>query len=307
MKAKHRVIKKTAELGLVGAVAFGCGYAGTKAGTSTENTASGGSTVTTVSYTSSSGELSGTEVAATISPSVVSIMTEEVQMSYSWYGSQVVSGAGSGIILSEDGYIITCAHVVDGADTITVTTYDGIEYEAEVVGSDTEDDIAVLKIDAEGLTPATIGDSSSVETGETVYAAGNPGGTLSGTITDGIVSAVNREITVSLDSGETITLNVIQTNAAVSPGSSGGGLFDSTGALIGIVNAKSSGEDQEGLGFAIPINTAMEIATDIIENGAYSVSSSETTQNVSENMPSQSQTQTGRTPGMMNNSPQQGF
>lgn len=299
MKIKHRVIRKTAGLGLIGDIAFGCGYAGTKAGAAAENTSAQGSTVTTVSYTSasSSGELSGTEVAAAISPSVVSIMTEEVKMSYSWYGSQVVSGAGSGIILSEDGYIITCAHVVDGADTITVTTYDGTEYQAEVVGSDTEDDIAVLKIDAEGLTPATIDDSSSVETGETVYAAGNPGGTLSGTLTDGIVSAVNREITVSLDSGETITLNVIQTNAAVSPGNSGGGLFDSTGALIGIVNAKSSGEDQEGLGFAIPINTAMEIATDIIENGAYSVSSEET-----QNVPSE----TVRMPGMMT-SPQQGF
>lgn len=299
MKTKHRVIRKTAGLGLIGDIAFGCGYAGTKAGAAAENTSAQGSTVTTVSYTSasSSGELSGTEVAAAISPSVVSIMTEEVQMSYSWYGSQVVSGAGSGIILSEDGYIITCAHVVDGADTITVTTYDGTEYQAEVVGSDTEDDIAVLKIDAEGLTPATIGDSSEVQTGETVYAAGNPGGTLSGTLTDGIVSAVNREITVSLDSGETITLNVIQTNAAVSPGNSGGGLFDSTGALIGIVNAKSSGEDQEGLGFAIPINTAMEIATDIIENGAYSVSSEET-----QNVPSE----TVRMPGMMT-SPQQGF
>ena len=163
-----------------------------------------------------------------------------------------------------------------------VTTSDGTEYDAEVVGSDTADDIAVLKIDATDLTAAVIGDSDAASVGETVYADGNPGGTLSGTITEGIVSALNREITVETDSGEAITLNVIQTSAAVSPGSSGGGLFNDQGELIGVVNAKSSDTSDEGLGFAIPINDAISIAKNIIENGAFSVS--ESTNNMSSDM-----------------------
>lgn len=277
MKARKggKVIRKIVEIAIAGAVCFGCAYAGSAMGSSSSSSSSSTSSneikLTTYTSDSSDASLTGEEVASIISPSVVSITTEDVQSGTAWYGSYVSSGAGSGVIISSDGYILTCAHVIDGADTITVTLYDGTEYDAEVVGSDTADDIAVVKIDATDLTAAVIGDSDEASVGETVYADGNPGGTLAGTITEGIVSALNREITVQLDSGETITLNVIQTSAAVSPGNSGGGLFNDQGELIGIVNAKSSDTSDEGLGFAIPINDAISIATDIVENGAYSV------------------------------------
>lgn len=288
-KKMNHTVRKVLEITAAGAVCFGCAYAGsaaagTSAGTASASTSSTGNTITLTRYSSDSTDtaLSGEEAASIISPSVVSITTEAVQQGQAWYGSYVTSGAGSGVILSSDGYILTCAHVVDGADTVTVTTSDGTEYDAEVVGSDTADDIAVLKIDATDLTAAVIGDSDAASVGETVYADGNPGGTLSGTITEGIVSALNREITVETDSGEAITLNVIQTSAAVSPGSSGGGLFNDRGELIGVVNAKSSDTSDEGLGFAIPINDAISIAKNIIENGAFSVS--ESTNNVSSDM-----------------------
>ena len=288
-KKMNHAVRKVLEITAAGAVCFGCAYAGsaaagTSAGTASASTSSTGNTITLTRYSSDSTDtaLSGEEAASIISPSVVSITTEAVQQGQAWYGSYVTSGAGSGVILSSDGYILTCAHVVDDADTVTVTTSDGTEYDAEVVGSDTADDIAVLKIDATDLTAAVIGDSDAASVGETVYADGNPGGTLSGTITEGIVSALNREITVETDSGEAITLNVIQTSAAVSPGSSGGGLFNDQGELIGVVNAKSSDTSDEGLGFAIPINDAISIAKNIIENGAFSVS--ESTNNVSSDM-----------------------
>lgn len=288
-KKMNHAVRKVLEITAAGAVCFGCAYAGsaaagTSAGTASASTSSTGNTITLTKYSSDSADtaLSGEEAASIISPSVVSITTEAVQQGQAWYGSYVTSGAGSGVILSSDGYILTCAHVVDDADTVTVTTSDGTEYDAEAVGSDTADDIAVLKIDATGLTAAVIGDSDAASVGETVYADGNPGGTLSGTITEGIVSALNREITVETDSGEAITLNVIQTSAAVSPGSSGGGLFNDQGELIGVVNAKSSDTSDEGLGFAIPINDAISIAKNIIENGAFSVS--ESTNNMSSDM-----------------------
>ena len=185
------------------------------------------------------------------------------------YKRQVQSGAGSGVIISQDGYILTCAHVVNGATNITVQLPDDTEYTATVVGEDTTSDIAVVKIDATGLNAATIGDSDALAVGELAVAVGNPLGTLSGTVTDGIISAVNRSVEV-----ESNEMSLIQTDAAISPGNSGGGLFNGQGELIGIVNAKSgsttnTGEatNAEGLGFAIPINTAMDIAQDLIESG----------------------------------------
>lgn len=227
----------------------------------------------------SGSELSAVDVVKAISPTVVSITTEQMELGQFWFGPQILSGAGSGVIISEDGYILTCAHVVSGADNIMVTTSDGTQYEAAVTGIYEDGDIAVLKIDANGLPAAVLGDSDQVQTGETVYAVGNPGGTLSGTVTDGIISATNRTITVAVENQgtqsywgngqRTISLEVLQTSAAVSPGNSGGGLFNGQGQLIGIVNAKSSGESQEGLGFAIPINTAQEIAEALINDGSY--------------------------------------
>ena len=213
--------------------------------------------------------LSMAEIAAKVRPSVVAITTEQMVSTNSWFGSYVQSGAGSGVIISEDGYILTCAHVVNGASNITVQLSDDTEYTASIVGLDTSTDVAVLKIDATGLSAATLGDSDTLAVGELAVAVGNPLGTLSGTVTNGIISAVNRSVEV-----ESNEMSLIQTDAAISPGNSGGGLFNGQGELIGIVNAKSgsttdTGEatNAEGLGFAIPINTAMDIAQDLIENG----------------------------------------
>ena len=203
---------------------------------------------------------------ATAAPSVVEITTEQVATS-AFYGQYITSGGGSGVIISDDGYILTCAHVVSGANTITVNTQDGEEYTATVVGSDSETDVAVIKIDADGLTAAEMGDYDSIVVGESVIAIGNPMGKLGGTVTSGIVSALNREITID---GKTYSL--MQFDAAINPGNSGGGLFDLDGKLIGIVNAKRSGITSdtvviEGLSFAIPVSTVKEISEQLISNG----------------------------------------
>ena len=204
------------------------------------------------------------QISSVVSPSVVAITTEQMSGSQTWFGGYYVqSGAGSGVIISQDGYILTCAHVVDGATSVKVQLQNGETYDATIVGSDATSDIAVLKIEAAGLTPAVIGDSDALAVGETVVAVGNPLGTLSNTVTDGIISALNREVTV-----EDNDMTLLQTNASISPGNSGGGLFNANGELIGIVNAKSSYSEAEGIGFAIPIDSAMEIAQQLIENGA---------------------------------------
>ena len=205
------------------------------------------------------------QIAAVASPSVVAITTEQMSSSQTWFGGYYVqSGAGSGIIVSQDGYILTCAHVVSGATSVKVQLNGSDQsYDATVVGVDSTSDIAVLKIDATGLTPAVIGDSDKLAVGETTVAVGNPLGTLSNTVTQGIVSALNRQVTV-----EDNNMTLIQTDTSISPGNSGGGLFNANGELIGVVNAKSSYSEAEGIGFAIPINTAMDIAQQLIENGA---------------------------------------
>ena len=207
------------------------------------------------------------QVSEMVSPSVVVITTEQVVYSqWSWYGqSQVESGAGSGVIISSDGYILTCAHVVDGASSITVTI-DDKDYTATLVGEDTTSDVAVIKIDATGLTPATVGDSDNLKVGQSVMAVGNPLGELGGTVTGGMISALNRSVTIQ-GTSSTNTMSLIQMDASVSPGNSGGGLFNMNGELIGLVNAKSSSSDAEGLGFAIPINDAIKVAQDLLENG----------------------------------------
>lgn len=205
------------------------------------------------------------QIASVASPSVVAITTEQMSSSQTWFGGYYVqSGAGSGVIISQDGYILTCAHVVNGATSVKVQLNGSDEsYDATVVGQDSTSDIAVLKIDATGLTPAVIGDSDALAVGEVAVAVGNPLGTLSNTVTDGIVSALNRQVTVQNND-----MTLIQTDASISPGNSGGGLFNANGELIGIVNAKSSYSEAEGIGFAIPINTAMEIGQQLIENGS---------------------------------------
>ena len=269
---KKVLLRVAACIGVV-ALGFGGGLAGTVVASRTGLT--GGQVVVqqvqrdtntdSVSQGSTNGtNLSIQDVAALVQPSVVAITTEQMVSTNTWFGgSYVQSGAGSGVIISQDGYIVTCAHVVSGANNITVQLADGTEYTATVVGQDSTSDVAVLKIEATGLTPAVIGDSDSLAVGETTVAVGNPLGTLSNTVTNGIVSALNREVTVQGND-----MNLIQTSASISPGNSGGGLFNANGELIGIVNAKSSYSEAEGIGFAIPINTAMEIGRQLIENGS---------------------------------------
>ena len=273
-----RVARSAVALVLAAAMGFAGGFVGAKFGgsgkvviqqvapSSTAVSASGSdSSITAASSSGSS--LTTEQVADLVSPSVVVITTEQVVYSqWSWYGqNQVESGAGSGVIISSDGYILTCAHVVDGASTITVTIGDK-DYTATLVGEDTTSDIAVIKIDADGLTPATVGNSDSLKVGQSVMAVGNPLGELGGTVTGGMISALNRSVTIQ-GSSSVNTMSLIQMDASVSPGNSGGGLFNMNGELVGIVNAKSSSSDAEGLGFAIPINDAIKVAQELLENG----------------------------------------
>ena len=199
-------------------------------------------------------------------PSVVGIDTvTTVTTNNFWYGygqSYEAPGSGSGVILTEDGYIATCAHVVEGANSVKVTLNDDTSYDATIVGTDKKNDIAIIKIDAKDLTPAIVGDSTILTVGSEVIAIGNPLGELRGTATAGIISATNRTIEVE---GQAMTL--IQTDAAISPGNSGGGLFDATGKLIGIVNAKVSDSRAEGLGFAIPVNSVLDEISDLLNYG----------------------------------------
>ena len=280
-KKKHhvnggKVARSAVALVLAAVMGFAGGYVGSQMNGSkvviqqvapSSSSSSSGSDSSITSASASGSSLTTEQVADLVSPSVVVITTEQVVYSqWSWYGqNQVESGAGSGVIISSDGYILTCAHVVDGASNITVTINDK-DYTATLVGEDTTSDIAVIKIDANGLTPATVGDSDSLKVGQNVMAVGNPLGELGGTVTGGMISALNRSVTIQ-GSSSVNTMSLIQMDASVSPGNSGGGLFNMNGELVGIVNAKSSSSDAEGLGFAIPINDAIKVAQELLENG----------------------------------------
>jgi len=293
-------------LALVGGVSFGAGYAGVmkakdaKSKVVIQQVTADGSGFET--KTVDAAVLSSEQVAEKVEHSVVAITTEAMKTNNYWFGDYVTSGAGSGVIISEDGYILTCAHVINGASRITVELMDGSTYDGKVVGKYVNGDIAVVKIEATGLTPAEVADSDTVKQGAVCYAVGNPEGQFSGSISEGIVSSLGRSITVQVEneseakpqstnpggglfggnslydmffnmqggnSYSAIDLDVIQMTAAVSPGNSGGALFNDKGQLIGIVSAKSSDTDSEGLGFAIPSNDALEILTQIIANGEY--------------------------------------
>ncbi len=220
----------------------------------------------TVASFGENNQFSKAQIVEMSAPSVVGIDTIITATTNSfWYGygqSYEVPGSGSGVILTEDGYIATCAHVVDGAKSVKVALNDDTSYDATIVGTDSKNDIAIIKIDATGLVPAVVGDSETLTVGSEVIAIGNPLGELRGTATAGIISATNRTIEVE---GQAMTL--IQTDAAISPGNSGGGLFDATGKLIGIVNAKVSDSRAEGLGFAIPVNSVLDEISDLLNYG----------------------------------------
>lgn len=179
------------------------------------------------------------------------------------YTGYITSRTGSGIILSEDGYIVTNSHVISGCDSIVVTLDSGEEYAAFVVGDDSYSDIAVLKIDAENLETAVLGDSDQVEVGQPAIAIGNPTGYLQGTTTFGIISGVDRNMVVN-----NTVMNLLQTDAAINAGNSGGPLLNQYGQVIGINSAKVTISGYEGLGFAIPINVVRPIAEELVRNGS---------------------------------------
>lgn len=212
------------------------------------------------------GILSDAEIYSSNVASTVGITTSITTTNF--FGFQSTAAAsGSGFIYSSDGYILTNFHVVEGSNSITVTTYDNMSYEASLVGYDEANDIAVLKIDAADLTPVIIGDSSTLSVGDHVVAIGNPLGELTFSLTQGAVSSLDRNITLS----NGVSMKLIQTDCAINSGNSGGAIFNTHGEVIGITNAKysssSSGASIDNIGFAIPINNVMNIVDSIIERG----------------------------------------
>ena len=209
--------------------------------------------------------MSAAEVYASNVNSTVGITTS---ITTNFWGYQTTSAAsGSGFIISDDGYILTNHHVIEDSSAVTVALYDGTTYDAKVIGYDASNDIAVLKVEAEGLEPVVLGDSDNMNVGDSVVAIGNPLGELTFSLTSGAVSAMDREVTLSGN----ITMDLIQTDCAINSGNSGGALFNMYGEVIGITNAKyssSSGEASiDNIGFAIPINDIMPIVESIIEKG----------------------------------------
>ena len=257
---RNKIITTVGIILLSGVVGFGAGYAGSHL--------SNNANVTIQQQTNKSnfGTVQVSDVSDIVEKckdSVVEITTESASSGNSIFGQYVSQGAGSGVIISKDGYIVTNNHVVSGATSLKVTTTDGTEYDASVVGKDSQTDLAVIKVDANNLQAATLGDSDILQVGDPAIAIGNPLGELGGTVTTGIISATDRQITID---DETMTL--LQTDAAINPGNSGGGLFNADGNLIGIVNAKESSTGIEGLGFAIPITPAQDIITELMQNGS---------------------------------------
>lgn len=225
------------------------------------------SKIETVEDSAGGNALSKKDVYALVSESVVEIKTETV-VSGSMIGQYVTSGAGSGVIIgftenTKSYYILTNDHVVSGASKVTVRLTDGTEYNAKIVSTDSYSDIAVLLVDSDKeLKCAVFGNSDTLAVGEDVIAIGNPLGELGGSLTDGIISALERNVVI-----DGTPMKLLQTNVAVNPGNSGGGLFNMAGELVGIVNAKYSDYDVEGLAFAIPGNTAKSVMTELIEYG----------------------------------------
>lgn len=210
--------------------------------------------------------MSVSEVYAANVRSTVGITTS---ITTNYWGHQTTSAAsGSGFIISEDGYIVTNFHVIEDSNSITVADYDGKTYDAKVVGYDESNDLAVLKIDAQGLSPVVLGNSDNLNVGDTVVAIGNPLGELTFSLTTGVVSAKGREVTFSGG----ITMTLLQTDCAINSGNSGGALFNLYGEVVGVTNAKYSGSSGSGatidnIGFAIPMNSIREIVESIIEKG----------------------------------------
>ncbi len=206
-------------------------------------------------------ELSVSAVSELVADSVVEIRTETLATSM-WMTQYVTEGAGSGVIITADGYIITNNHVIEDASKITVTLHNGESYEAVLAATDEQTDIAVIKIEAADLSPAVFGTSADLAVGEQIVVIGNPLGSLGGSVSTGIISALDREITIDGQS-----MDLMQTDAAINPGNSGGGMFNMYGELVGIVNAKGSGSDIDNIGFAIPIDNVKNVVEQLISVG----------------------------------------
>ena len=255
-----------------GAMAIGTSMTGTSGGSRSSSTSTilqgdRPTSAINVSKIDTSKEMTAAEVYAANVNSTVGITTS---ITTNYWGYQTTAAAsGSGFILTADGYILTNYHVIENSDSVKVTMYDGTSYDATIVGYDESNDIAVLKIDATGLTPVVLGDSDKLNVGDPVVAIGNPLGELTFSLTSGAVSALNREVTLSSN----VTMDLIQTDCAINSGNSGGALFNLYGEVIGITNAKysSSGSSSEAsidnIGFAIPINDVKDMVTSIIEHG----------------------------------------
>lgn len=269
-KPKKPVSRGTIAVALAVTMIFSCGlgFGGGYLANKMNTTTSGSLNITKVNSDGGTSTATNTSTANTTSEivkktadSVVEISTESV-VTGSFARQYVQQGAGSGVIISQDGYILTNNHVIDGANSVKVRLRDSTEYDATIVGSDASNDIALLKVSATNLSAATFGDSSSLAVGDYVVAIGNPLGELGGTVTDGIISALARKVTI-----DDTQMTLLQTNAQVNPGNSGGGLFNANGELVGIVNAKQSATEVEGIAFAIPINNVLDILSDLKEYG----------------------------------------
>lgn len=267
-KTKRRFIAMALCFSLIGGV---CGAGVMKLSdvigndASTINLGTRPSSIINVNHVNTGEELTAAEIYAKYVNSTVGIKTEATT---NYFGHTTTSAtAGSGFILTSDGYIVTNYHVIQNAQRIQVTTYDNTSYDAILVGYDENNDIAVLKIEAENLTPVVLGDSGNMNVGDDVVAIGNPLGELTFSLTGGKVSALNRDITTS----DGITMELIQTDCAINSGNSGGALFNMYGEVIGITNAKysssSSGTSIDNIGFAIPISNVLDIIESIIEKG----------------------------------------
>lgn len=223
-----------------------------------------GAAVKTVSYSQPESLIS--KIASEVGPSVVGVDTQTVTQGF--FGQQQTGEAsGSGIIFDKNGYIVTNQHVIDGSSSITVTLPGGKTYPAKVIGQDPTTDIAVIKIDAANLPAAKFGDSSTIRVGDLAVAIGNPmGEEFAGSVTSGIISALDRSITMD-DGDYTRMYKLIQTDAAINPGNSGGALIDSNGEVIGINSIKFATTGVQGMGFAIPINDVKTIINDLMTQG----------------------------------------
>ena len=272
---KHGRGMKTVALALACSLLGGCvgaaavtGVRGASSDTVTLTESSRTPATVQVAYQSSDKLMTAAEVYAANVNSTVGVTTSVTTTNF-WGMRTNSAAAGSGFIISADGYIVTNYHVVEGGSEIKVAAYDGQTYDATLVGYDESNDVAVLKINATGLTPVVMGSSDSLNVGDEVLAIGNPLGELTFSLTKGSVSALDREVTLSSN----VTMNLIQTDAAINSGNSGGALFNLYGEVVGITNAKYSGSGSsseasvDNIGFAIPMDSVKNIISDIIEKG----------------------------------------